>query len=140
MDAGVLDVLHDAADDDPLPVGDGVDIGLEGILEKAVDQHGPLLAHPRRRLEVVAQGMLIVDDLHGPAAEDERRTHQYRVPDALGHRDGVVDAGGGAVLRLPNAELADDRLEALPVLGDVDGVGRRPEDAHPGVRERPSSA
>ena len=52
VDARVLDVLHDAADDAARAVGDGVDVGLEGVLEEAVDQHRMLGRHPRRAGEV----------------------------------------------------------------------------------------
>ena len=38
MDAGALDVLHDAADDDRLAVGDRVDVDLDRVLEILVDQ------------------------------------------------------------------------------------------------------
>ena len=36
-----------------LAVGDRVDVGLERILEEAVDEHRPVLGHARRALEVV---------------------------------------------------------------------------------------
>ncbi len=42
MDAGLLDVLHDAADVDLGAVAQGVDVDLDRILEEAVDQHGML--------------------------------------------------------------------------------------------------
>ena len=33
MDAGLLDMLHDAGDEDRLAVGDGIDIDLDGVLQ-----------------------------------------------------------------------------------------------------------
>ena len=50
VDAGVLDVLHHPADDAAITVRDGIHIGLEGVLEEAVDEHGVLLARPARRV------------------------------------------------------------------------------------------
>ena len=38
VDAGLLDVLHDAAHHHALAVGDGVHVDLEGVLEELVDQ------------------------------------------------------------------------------------------------------
>ena len=38
VDAGLLDVLHDARDDDVLAVAEGVDVQLVGVLEEAVDE------------------------------------------------------------------------------------------------------
>ena len=43
MDAGFFDVLHDAADDDVLAVGERVDIDLDGVFEEVVDEHGTIL-------------------------------------------------------------------------------------------------
>ncbi len=48
VDAGVLDVLHDAADDAACAVRDGVHVGLEGVLEEAVDEHRVSGGHARR--------------------------------------------------------------------------------------------
>ena len=39
MHARLLDVLHDAADHDVGPVAYRVDIDLDGIVEKTVEQH-----------------------------------------------------------------------------------------------------
>ena len=50
VDAGLLDVLHDAADDDGAGrVGDRVDVELDGVLEELVDQDRMVRARPRRR-------------------------------------------------------------------------------------------
>ena len=43
MDAGFLNVLHDAGDDGVLAVGETVDVDLDGIGEIAVDQERALL-------------------------------------------------------------------------------------------------
>ena len=44
VDARLLHVLHDPADDHPLAVGDGVHVDLEGVLEELVDQDRVLRA------------------------------------------------------------------------------------------------
>src|SRR5690606_40522311 len=45
MDAGLLDVLHDAADDDLAAVADRVDVDLDREVEEAVEQHGALVRY-----------------------------------------------------------------------------------------------
>ena len=55
VDAGVFDVLHDPTDHTPRTVGDGIDVGLEGILQETVDQHRVLRRHPHRAGEVVPE-------------------------------------------------------------------------------------
>ena len=38
MDAGFLDMLHDAADEDVLAVAEAVDVDLDGVGQVAVEQ------------------------------------------------------------------------------------------------------
>ena len=53
MHAGLLDVLHDPADDEVAArVADGVDVDLGGVLEEAVDEHRPLGGSSRIATEV----------------------------------------------------------------------------------------
>src|SRR5688572_29035884 len=52
VDARILDVLHDAADNHALAVGDRIDVRLERILEEAVDKHGSFLRDAHCALEV----------------------------------------------------------------------------------------
>jgi len=40
MDAGLLDVLHYAADNDLTAVSDSVDVQLDGVFQVAVEQEG----------------------------------------------------------------------------------------------------
>ena len=43
VDAGLLDVLHDAGDDHVLRIAERIDVHLDGVLEEVIDQHRPLL-------------------------------------------------------------------------------------------------
>ena len=91
VDAGLLDVLHDAADQHLAGgVADGVDVDLGGLLEEAVDQHRALGGQPALAPERPEPGQLghrllevgvVVDDLHGPTAEHVAGPHEHRVPD-----------------------------------------------------------
>ena len=38
MDAGFLNVLHDAGDDDVFSIAEGVDVDFNCVLEKVIDQ------------------------------------------------------------------------------------------------------
>ena len=68
--------------------------------------------------------VLVVDDLHRPAAEDVARPHQHRVADPAGGVERLLQVQRGAVGRLLQPELVDQRLEPLAVLGDVDATRR----------------
>ena len=47
VDAGLLDVLHHAADDDVVPVGDHVDVDLDRVGQELVDQDRRVLSPAR---------------------------------------------------------------------------------------------
>ena len=135
MDAGLLDVLHHAADDHVVAVGDHVDVDLDGVGQELVDQdRRVLLAVPRaarlsRRDASIAVSTKcsspdgVVDDLHRAAAEHVRRAHHHRVADALGDLARLVQAVRGAPGGRAQAQLREQLAEALAVLGAVDGVG-----------------
>ena len=123
MDAGVLDVLHDPAHHATPAVGDGVDVGFEGVLEKVINEHRMFGRDARGLLEELLERRLVVHDLHRAPAEHVGRSHQHRIADALRHHGGLGDGAGRAVGRLGDAEAVGELLEALSVFGGVDGVG-----------------
>ncbi len=92
MHAGLLDVLHDAADHDLAGrVAQGVDVDLDGVLEEAVDEHRSLGrqaalttegAEPGQLDHGVAQALVVVHDRHGAPAEHVARPYQRGVADA----------------------------------------------------------
>ena len=140
---GLLHVFHHSGDQDFAgTVADGVDVDLDRVLQEAIHQHGTIggdaaLARQRaggHRLHDAAHAVVVVDDLHGPAAEDIAGAEQDRIADPSG--DGQRLRGGrrGAAGRLRNAELVAQRVPALTVLGQVDGGRARPE--HQLGRER----
>ena len=136
MDPCHLDVFHDAADDHPLAVGDGVHVHLGGIVQELVNEDRVLHGVPESRLQIVLELLLLVDDLHGPSAEHVGGPHQHRIADALGHSQGFVRGPGGAVRGLPQLQPFQQLLEAFPVLGQVDAVRRRADDGDAGPLQR----
>src|SRR2546425_1213978 len=77
--AGVLDVLHHPRDDRPAAVGDRVHVALEGVLEEAVDQDRMLGRDAGGFLEVIAQGAVVVHNLHGPPTCSNRDRKSTRL-------------------------------------------------------------
>ncbi len=123
----------------PLPstrVADRVDVDLGRVVEEAVEQHRRVVRHLHRLAHVALEVALLVDDLHRAAAEHVARPHDERIADLAGALERLLLALRGAVRRLLQAELLDQHLEALAVLGDVDRVGRRPDDRHARGLER----
>ena len=120
MDAGLLDVLHDAAEVHVGAVVEGVDVDLDGVLEEAVDQHRVVRGDFGGVGDVAGEVGLVVDDLHAAAAEHVGRADQDRVADFVGDLLGVLEGHGGAVLRRDQPGLVEDPGEGAAVLGQVD--------------------
>ena len=96
VDAGLLDVLHHAADHDRAGlVGDDVDVELDRVVEELVDQQrepdaraisslaAATGAGAEHALEVVLEPARVVDPLHRAAAEHVARAHHHREPDLV---------------------------------------------------------
>ncbi len=72
--------------------------------------------------------VLIVDDPHRPAAQNEGGPNQQREPELARDLERLLVAGRGAAFRLEQPELLDQLVEPLAVLGQVDAVGRGADD------------
>ena len=66
MDAGLLDVLHDAADHDFFAVANGIDVNLDGVVQETVEQHRRIvrnfdrLVHVPLEIAQYAEGQRII--------------------------------------------------------------------------------
>ena len=136
MHPGLLDVLHHAADRHVLAVAHGVHVDLDRVLEELVDEDGMVGRDLHRLGHVPHEVLVVVDDLHGPAAQHVRGADEHRVADGAGDGLRLGERADGGAGRLAQAELADERVEALAVLGAIDGVGRRAQDGHAGLAQR----
>ena len=130
MDAGLFDVLHDAADDDIFAVGEGVDIDFGRRLEEVVDEDGALLRIFDGLFHVAGDGLVVVGDDHGASAEHVGRTNENGIADAIGVGEGFFDAGGSGSGRLWDVEFFEQLAETLAVFGQVDAFGRGSDDGH----------
>ena len=135
MDAGPLDVLEEARDQDPLAVADRVDVDLDP-LEVAVDPDRPVGIDDRRRGELPDEVLGRVAEVDREAADDEARPDDDRVADPLGEGQRLLDAVGHAALRLGDAEPVEERGEARPLLGLVDRLEVAAEQRDAGGDER----
>ena len=149
MNAGLLDMLHDAGDEHVLAVAQRIDVDLDGVGEIAVEQQRILAEHridlaglvvgiarldvgghqARQRAEqIIVERGLVADDRHRPAAQHVGRAHDERQAELGGDQARLLDRIGDAVLGLLQAELVEQALEAVAVLGEVDRIDRGAED------------
>ena len=137
MDPRLLDVLHDAADDDRLPVGHGVHVRLERILKEAVQQDRVFRRGLHGAGKVLPQRNGVVHDLHRAPAQHVARADEDRVSDLLGDAQRLVDACRGTARRHRHAQLAAQLVEPPPILRAVDRLHARPQNRHAQLLQLP---
>src|SRR5581483_6103565 len=135
MDSGMLDVFHDSADHDGLAVADRIDVHLCRSAQVAVDKERVAFGGLKGLRDVAAQRGFVRDYLHRAAAEDVGRADEDGVADSRGPGDGFIESAGEDALRLLEAELVDQRVEALAILGPIDRIGRGAENRNAGAFE-----
>ena len=121
MDTRALNQLHDTGNEDVSAVADGVDLDLftDDIL---VDQDGLVRVDLNGGLQIVAELLLVCNDLHRAAAKHEGGTHQYGVSDLGSSTNTRLDIGHRLALRLRNVEGEQELFEQIAVLSLVDRV------------------
>ncbi len=130
MDPCLLDVLHDARDDDVLAVAQRIHITLGRALQEVVNQHRPLLRILNRRRHVAHDRLVVVRDHHGATAQHIARPHQHRIAHTIRARNRLCNAGRHRALWLRDLQLFDQLPKPLAVFSQVDRLRRRPNDRH----------
>src|SRR2546430_608833 len=113
MHAGLLDVLHDAADQHVLAVAHRVHVHFDGDVEEAVEQHRAVVRHPHGVRHVGPQVLLVEHHLHGAPPEHVRGAHNERKADLARQAHRLILGAGGGVRRLLEPEIAHQYLKAL---------------------------
>ncbi len=141
MHAGLLDMLHNAADIQFLAVEQRVDVDFDGVLQELVDQqragqtagdHGIGLGLVERAVHVLLKLGVVVHDFHAAAAEHVARAHEHRVTDGMRGLLGLFKAQRGAVARRVHLRLLEYFAEELTILGQIDGFRGGAENRHAG--------
>ena len=132
MNAGLFDVFHDRADHARLAVGDAIDIDFHRVFQKPIHQDRPIRADLDRALHVTAQIVAVINQLHRPAAQNERGPDQHRVTNPLRDRDRFIGAHRRTTRRLAEAELVEHGREQLPVFRHLDAFRLRADDRNAG--------
>ena len=119
MDAGALDVLEDAWDDDVLAVERCVDFDL-GSRQVFVDQQRRVRQDRRSALGICRELRLVVHDLHASPAEHVRRPDQDRKPDLARDFARLAERQRGPARRARDAELGQHGIELLAILRQIE--------------------
>src|SRR3546814_12796248 len=96
MDAGFLDMLEHARNDDIGAVSDRVDIDLDRVTQILIDQNWCITRDLNRRLEIFLELRATVDALHRPPAVPTAGPHQHTTAAPPGspahHRAAAADS------------------------------------------------
>ena len=136
MDARLFDMLHDSRDIDLFAVKDGVHVHLGGARQILVDQHGRGARHLHGVADIAGQLLVVADDFHSPAAQHIGGPDDHGIADLMSGGEGLFGRAGYGVDRLHQPDFVEQLLEALAVLGKVDGVGRGAEDGNASIFQR----
>ena len=135
VDTGALDQLHDAGHEHVSAVADGVDLDLAAG-DVLIDQHGLALAGAHGILQIVAQHLVVGHDLHGAAAQHERRAHQHRIAHRVRSLETVVQIRHRCAHRLRDVQLEQQLFKAVAVLRALDRGAVRADDLYTARHER----
>ena len=133
MDTGLFDVLHHSTDVDLGSVAQCVDVDLDGVLEKPVDQNRMVGRELSGAGDVAVQGLFVIDDLHPPAAEHVTRPHQDRIADRCGDLPGLLETGRGTELGRRQPGVQEHLAKPATVFSEVDGLGPGADNRHTGI-------
>ena len=123
VDAGFLDVLHDAGDDNVFAIGERIHVHFDRVFKEVVDEDGPVLRVLDRLFHVADDRFFIVGDDHGAPAQNVRRPHQDRIAYALGTFDCFFERGCHRARRLGDFQFVEQLAEAFAVFAQVDRFG-----------------
>ncbi len=93
-------MLHNAADDRNLPIGNCVHIHLDGVFQKFIDEHGMIGGCGNGQQGKVFEFFRIINNFHGPAAQYIGWPDHDRIADIFSHRHGFSHRCRRAVFRL----------------------------------------
>ncbi len=136
MNTRLLDVLHDAADENFIAVAQRVHVHFRRVFEEAVHQHRPLLRIDHRLAHVAVDRGFVVGDDHRATAEHVAGTNQDGIAQAARNPAGLFGARGCSVFGLWNLQISQQRPEALTVFGQIDRFRVGPDNRHALLFER----
>src|SRR4051812_31281372 len=97
-------MLHHAADDRPCAVTEAIHVDLDRRFEKLVDEDWFARRDIEGAFHVATERLLIVDDLHGPTAQDVAGPYQHRIADPPSDVYRLLQIERGSIRRLFQAQ------------------------------------
>ena len=134
MHARLLDMLHDAADNDLHAIRHSVHVHFDRIVQEPVEQDGHTLrislGHLLGIAHIALEIRLCMDNFHGATAQHVGWTHYQRITDLGGTGHGIGHVACRTIRRLFQVQVAQHRLKACAVFRTVDHVRCGADDGH----------
>ena len=137
MHAGLLDMLHHSSDDHIPAVADTINIHLDGILQKPIDQHRLPLRDGKRLGHVTFKLRVVVTDFHGAATEHKAGANEGRITNPCHFPPRLLQRASDAASRLLEPEAVEQIAKFLSILRLLNGVDARANDRQPRSGQRP---
>ena len=115
---------------------EGIDIHFRRVFQEPVDEDGTVLRECDRLAHVAADHLLVIGDHHRAAAEHIARAHENRITQAAGDGASFLDVGRRSIRGRRDLQLVEQLAEQLSIFRQVDVLGIRADDRHPGTFQR----
>ena len=122
MNARLLNVLHDRAHHNLLPVTDHIDINLDRRTEKVIEQYRTLIGHLDGVVHIALQLGFVIDNFHRPTAQYIGRSDNQRIINICCLFQSLFNRANRAVWWLFQIEFFNELLKALAIFGAIDCI------------------
>ena len=124
VDTSQLDMLHNGGNKGIRPVGNGICLGFNGILQEFVYENGTLGRHAHGCSNIMFQHLLVVDNLHTTSAEYVGGPDHQGIAYPFGNSEGFIEGACHVGFRLGNAQLAHHLPEAIAIFSQIYSLRR----------------
>ena len=138
MNTGLLNVLHDAADDHICAVADGINIDFNGSVEEVVQQYRAVVGDQYRTAHIAHQLVFTENNFHGSAAQHIRWPNHQRVTNLAGRNDTLFKTPNSGVFRLLEAQALNHLLKTLTIFRPVNRIRAGSDNRYAGSFQAPS--
>ena len=97
-------------------------------MQETVDQDRAVRRDADGLLHIKAQSLVVIYDLHPPAAEHVRGTYHHRIPDAVRDSQSLLGVYSHAGLGHGNREFFHHLAETVAILGKINRLRRGSQD------------
>ena len=132
MDPGQLNMFHYGRYKGISTVGNGICLNFNSVFQELVDQDRPFRGHIHCRSNIMLEHLLVVDHFHATAAQHIGGSHHQGITYPFSDLECFFQGAGHARFGLGNTQLPHLLAKPIPVLGQIDGVRRSPDDFDPG--------